>query len=520
MRKLQSGINAAVKLPFTLVSLPGPETVNTLHVNESPDNEIFIENEKYKALFELIPDVIVQTDPSGVITAINPASMDFFGFAPEEMKGRSLLEFYNEPLIMEKMMRLVEKAGHVRNYQVKMKTRNGDVKTGSMNVRYIYNRSGTIVGIDGFIRDITDKIKAQEEAARAKDFYETILHALAADIAVFDMDGRYRFLNLNAIKDAELRKWMIGKTDFEYCEHKNIDISIAEGRFKNYDQVRKTKQPAEWVEELTTKEGKKNYVLRILKHFEDKNGKEFIVGYGIGVTQLKNAEEQVLKREKQLNEAQQIARIGSYEWNVKTGEVTCSDEIFNILESTRDAYSGKLEQFLTHLHPGDISRAEKAKKNLGEIDPSSYNEFRIVTATGKEKYIAARYTTIKDTSGETKIVLGTIQDITEQKEFEKRLFYAVIESEENERNRIAGELHDGVCQDLTVAKLSIEFAESMITQDNEKLKQLISSCRKTIVHTLNMTRKVSHQLMPKELFDRHFCDITSEMIKQLNQVDS
>ncbi|MFL5808587.1 MAG: sensor histidine kinase, partial [Flavisolibacter sp.] len=110
--------------------------------------------------------------------------------------------------------------------------------------------------------------------------------------------------------------------------------------------------------------------------------------------------------------------------------------------------------------------------------------------------------------------------ITEQKEFEKRLFYAVIESEENERNRIAGELHDGVCQDLTVAKLSIEFAESMITQDNEKLKQLISSCRKTIVHTLNMTRKVSHQLMPKELFDRHFCDITSEMIKQLNQVDS
>ena len=38
---------------------------------------------------------------------------------------------------------------------------------------------------------------------------------------------------------------------------------------------------------------KKNYVLRILKHFEDKDGKEFIVGYGIGVTQLKNAEEQV-----------------------------------------------------------------------------------------------------------------------------------------------------------------------------------------------------------------------------------
>ena len=41
-----------------------------------------------------------------------------------------------------------------------------------------------------------------------------------------------------------------------------------------------------------------------------------------------------------------------------------------------------------------------------------------------------------------------------------------------------------------------------------------------IIQSLNTTRKVSHQLMPKEFFNRHFCDITTEMINQLNKVDS
>jgi signal transduction histidine kinase len=96
----------------------------------------------------------------------------------------------------------------------------------------------------------------------------------------------------------------------------------------------------------------------------------------------------------------------------------------------------------------------------------------------------------------------------------------VIESEEKERDRIAAELHDGVCQDLTVAKLTIELADGMINEEDSKLKEMVSRSRDIILHSLNMTRRVSHQLMPKELFDRHFCDIVTEMIDQLNLVDN
>ena len=90
---------------------------------------------------------------------------------------------------------------------------------------------------------------------------------------------------------------------------------------KNLELVRESDQTIEWVEELMGRNGDKNYVLRILKDFCDGHGKEFIVGSGINVTQMKNAEERALKREKQLNEAQQLAKIGSYEWNPNTGEV-------------------------------------------------------------------------------------------------------------------------------------------------------------------------------------------------------
>ena len=61
-------------------------------------------------------------------------------------------------------------------------------------------------------------------------FLETILNSLPQDLVVFDPDHNYLFLNNKAVKDPELRQWLINKNDFDYCKRKNISDKLAHDR--------------------------------------------------------------------------------------------------------------------------------------------------------------------------------------------------------------------------------------------------------------------------------------------------
>ena len=57
-----------------------------------------------------------------------------------------------------------------------------------------------------------------------RSFYEDILNSIPSDIVVLDTDGHYIFLNPVAIKDPEMRNWLVGKTDEAYFTRKGKDL--------------------------------------------------------------------------------------------------------------------------------------------------------------------------------------------------------------------------------------------------------------------------------------------------------
>src|ERR1700712_5504690 len=84
-----------------------------------------------------------------------------------------------------------------------------------------------------------------------RSFYEDILNFIPSDIAVLDTDGHYVFLNPVAVRDPEMRNWMIGKTDEAYCIAWGKDIAIADRRKILVQQLMATKKQVEWEEEMT-----------------------------------------------------------------------------------------------------------------------------------------------------------------------------------------------------------------------------------------------------------------------------
>src|SRR4051812_6222209 len=176
MKKLNPGTIFKSQLKDKLANFRSPDIVTDPERDSVLPRNGFDENEQFHTLFELSPDVIVQADPDGKIRMINSSCLDFFGYLPQEMIGRSILDFYVDAHLRNKMLELVGKFGYVRNFRAEMKSKGNAIKIASINARFCYDQSGNVTGIDTLIRDDTEKIKAKQEIAKSKDFYETILN--------------------------------------------------------------------------------------------------------------------------------------------------------------------------------------------------------------------------------------------------------------------------------------------------------------------------------------------------------
>jgi len=122
-----------------------------------------------------------------------------------------------------------------------------------------------------------------------------ILNLIPTDIAVWNLDHKYIYVNEKAIMDEDLRKWLVGKNDFEYCILKNKPPEIAIERRKAFNEAITSGKQVYLEEHLKTADAE-FYYLRvfqpIIDHLDHVNS---VLGYGIDITQLKKTESMLLK---------------------------------------------------------------------------------------------------------------------------------------------------------------------------------------------------------------------------------
>ena len=117
-------------------------------------------------------------------------------------------------------------------------------------------------------------------------------------------------------------------------------------------------------------------------------------------------------------EAQRIARIGNWEWNIATGELWWSDEIYRLFEVDRNEFVPTYGSFLERVHPDDLATVEEAieRAQLGE-EPFSIDH-RIVLPDGNERVLQSWAELIYDKKRIPVRLAGTVYDVTERKKAE------------------------------------------------------------------------------------------------------
>lgn len=124
--------------------------------------------------------------------------------------------------------------------------------------------------------------------------------------------------------------------------------------------------------------------------------------------------------ERQLSEAQRIAHVGSFEWDIRTNVVTWSDELRRMFGLPADAPAGYRE-FLAIAHPDDRPRLEALVAEGVRTNQTSDYEWRVVRPDGEVRYLQARNVVITNDRGEAIRMAGTSLDITDRKRAEDAL---------------------------------------------------------------------------------------------------
>lgn len=226
--------------------------------------------------------------------------------------------------------------------------------------------------------------------------------------------------------------------------------------------------------------------------------------------ELRRNYEALQRSEKSLSEAQRIAGLGNWDWDLRTNDLRWAEGIYRIFGVTPQPHGTTYVAFLNYVHPDDREFVKNAI-NQALHDKKPYNiEHRIVLPDSTTRIVHQQGEIIFDDSGEPIRMVGTFQDITERKRSEEELAYSreqlrnlsmhLQSMREKERTNIAREIHDELGQALTALKMDVAWLGNKY-KDEEAHAEKTRSMLKLIDMTIKSVKRIAAELRPGLLDD-------------------
>jgi PAS domain S-box-containing protein len=176
------------------------------------------------------------------------------------------------------------------------------------------------------------------------------------------------------------------------------------------------------------------------------------------ITERREAKEALLESERRLKEAQVLGRIGDWEFDVETQRIEWSDEVYALFDRDPALGPPTPEEEAGYYPPREAERLRRYARRLIEEGGQIEYDLEAELPSGRRAYFLATMSALRDQSGRTVRLAGTVQDITARKQAEKELRMLsarLAETEEIERSRLARDLHDSAGQILTALNLNL-----------------------------------------------------------------
>lgn len=280
---------------------------------------------------------------------------------------------------------------------------------------------GAPLRLIGTVQDVTERITLERARDAERYLRQATLDNLLAGVVVYDLGGRVMEANRTASESLGLPPEKLAGLKasetlwWSYSPEAQALVESVLGRAAAGERIRN------------------DYKLRVAGgHFiaadiefaplRDNDGKIVaVVASGVDVSARKQVKEKLLASEarlrataKLLTDAQRIAKLGSWELDIRSNELVWSDEIYRIFELDQAQFGASYEAFLDAVHPDDRSQVDSAYRvSLAERAPYEITH-RLLMPDGRIKWVREQCETEFDDRGCPLVSRGTVQDITDQ----------------------------------------------------------------------------------------------------------
>ena len=235
-----------------------------------------------------------------------------------------------------------------------------------------------------------------------------------------DEQGRYVFVN-----EAVARIFraaapdIIGKTDADF-----LDAETARKLRENDIAVLADNRSAQVVEIVKDERGDTSHWLTLKFPFVNREGRRFLGGNAINITERVRAEEAMRASEKRWQLALRGSNDGLWDWNALTGEVYISARWKQMLGYADNEIPNLSEEWERRVHPDDLARVKTdIAAHLARETPYYVSEYRMQARDGSWKWVLARGQGVWDERGRPLRMAGSHTDITDRKRAEEQLSY-------------------------------------------------------------------------------------------------
>ncbi|WP_292470517.1 PAS domain S-box protein [Methanolobus sp.] len=450
------------------LSKNNPTSVILQHININKRKKAEIdqlESEKQiHTIFNNIQLAGLILDSGGNIVFCNDFLLDLTGWKREEVLNKNWFDiFLPEEIIPEVkavFLKTIETADMPSYHENEIITKNGQRRSIAWNNTTFKDIDGNISSITSVGEDITEQRFTEKSLLDSKGQLRTLIDTIPDLVWLKDVNGIYlicnsKFERFFGAKEEEI----YGKTDYDFINKDLADLFTKKDR-----EAMQAGKPSINEEEITyVDDGHMEYLETIKCPMYDQNGQLIgILGVGRDITQRKQADEELKRRELQLQTAQKIGCFGSWGFNFNSNDVEISEESGRIygVENKHMTIKEIQEIPLPEYRP----ILDKALKNLLEKKLPYDVQFKIARQNDgqiREIHSVAKYFV------ERNMVIGTIQDITERKQAENKI------AEDDIRRRIFIEKSaDGIVvidQDGKVYEVNQKYADMLGYSQEEAL---------------------------------------------------
>jgi PAS domain S-box-containing protein len=374
-------------------------------------------NDKFLSLLAHAPGYIAYVNANTLkYEIVNNALAQSFGIPREKIIGSHIKEIIGETNFQFAKKYLAEvRAGKAVSYENTFDLVSGK-RWVDVNYAPVFDSNGLVTSIVVFSFDITLRKQAEESVRESQNRYQLVFENSGTANAIFDTGCRLILQNSLSLQNLGTNPGdPQGQTALELFGPEQGAIVTERMRRVLVSGITEYFETA-----FDLPVGKRWFRSTYQPIFDEQHTLLGVQVISQDISAQKQVENDLRESEFQLSRAQHFAHIGSWTWNIKTNQLTWSDEMYNIFGLDKKTFTGDIQDVIAQtIHPDD--RAEVDRSNISVIQKGLPIpvEYRIVWADGSVRTVWAEAGELaRDKTGAPALLSGTVQDITQRKQAE------------------------------------------------------------------------------------------------------